>query len=454
MDKPNIVVVLCDSLRADRLGCYGGPPANSTFLDHFASESLVFEQCCAAASWTKPAVASVFTGVLPRVHQAVVSVWNTMDFDSVPAQMLRENFLTLAEGLRGAGYSTGWFLANPQAAGELGFIQGFDYYNFCVTSSVEQMSDVLCWLSSNPPEPFFLFIHVLDPHEPYQPSEEEYRTVFGRDIEEDIDVLPEMDRKQLANYHYALRFLPRGTCLERPPLDGLSDEGVAHVQRLYDATISRADRQFRQLCDGLRQRGFYDRTAVLFTSDHGESFGEHNFFYHGNCLFDAEIRIPLLLHLPGMGPGRRIPYTVSQCDLYPTLAALGGFEAPPYVQGSSWLSPEWEIAVKEDRTVFADLDFYRADTNTWNMAAIRGGKKLLLSPQTRLKRLFDRYADPGETTDLWDARLRNDPDILSVLQSTYDNVKQTRQLAEAFGPPQWTQMPDEQREEIEALGYL
>lgn len=370
--RPNVVVFLSDALRADHLECYDYARRTSPHLLQFSRNSLVFENHYAAASWTKPAIASLFTGVLPRIHQMVIEQWSPDYDEDLGLRVLDEGLTQIAQLFARAAYQSAWLLSNPHVVGELGFARGFDHYRYGPGETCAQQVDAaLGWLEEGAREPFFLFIHVMDPHDPYLSTTEEFRALFGVSHEEALALLPASDTAELHDFH-KLNWTQRKKKTGRLKFEGLSPLGVEYLEKLYDTEIRRMDAQFGRLLRVLDEQGVMDRTVVAFTSDHGEAFREHGAFYHGNSLFDNELHIPLILRLPGMTHGLKVPWTVSQCDLYPTLATLIGQEPPAHVQGETLIDSSLRLAVQGDRDVFAYLDRFRSDINAWEVAMVRG----------------------------------------------------------------------------------
>lgn len=361
--RPHVLVYLVDTLRADRLGCYGYPRPTSPHLDAFAAGATLFEHAVAQSSWTKAAVASMFTGVWPPDHGAVG--W---------AHSLAPEAETLAEGLRGAGYRTAAFVTNPHVVPHFGFDQGFDDFvrrikvpSDKVTALVER------WLDRREDErPFFLYVHTMDPHAPYAPPEP-YRSAFAPDHAK----------------------MPTWAPRWKWP-----DEALPFLSNLYDGEIARNDASFGALMTALRDRGLYDDTLVVVVSDHGEEFREHGLWRHGNHLHAEAVNVPLILKLPGQREGRRVGNLVQHVDLMPTLLAAAGVPAPAAVQGRDLLPlARGEASPGPDPAVRSHLLLGRVPEQ---LALVDGDWKLLYSPGTGggTSALYRWREDPGERRDL------------------------------------------------------
>ncbi|MGH7337617.1 MAG: sulfatase, partial [Myxococcota bacterium] len=313
---PNILVYLIDTLRADHLGCYGYPKPTSPAIDAFAERAVRFREARANASWTRPAVATILTGLYPITHQTQ----RTQD-------RLSDRFVTVAERLSAAGWQTAMVTTNANVARKFGFGQGFDHFDYFaermrgpethVRSSVAQRA-ALDWLDRrDPSRPFFVFVHTADPHDPYTPAPE-FRRRFAADVE---------DRRI-------------GSRTSMAQLESLP-EAQASAQRralisLYDGEVAQNDESFGKLLAELARRGLDRTTAVLLTSDHGEEFFEHGGWKHGQTLYEEQLRIPLVLSLPGgRGAGTVVADPVEQIDLAPTLLDLARLPIPRELPGRS-----------------------------------------------------------------------------------------------------------------------
>jgi choline-sulfatase len=361
---PNLLIYLVDTLRPDRLGCYGYSRPTSPHLDAFAARATLFEHAVAQSSWTKAAVASIFTSVWPPDHGALG--W---------AHPLPASADTLAERLQAAGYRTAAFVTNPNVTPHFGFDQGFDHFvRTLKTSSEEVNAMVQRWLDQQPADqPFFLYIHTMDPHAPYSPPEP-YRTQFAPNWREMPDWQPRW----------------------RWP-----DAALPFLSDLYDGEIAYNDASFGSLVADLERRGLYDDLALVFLSDHGEEFREHGRWRHGNNLHRETLDMPLVVKLPGQRDGRRVAATVQQIDLMPTLLEIAGADAPPAMQGRSLVAlAAGRSDAAADPPAHAHLLLGRVPEQ---LALVDGDWKLLYAPASDgpgTRMLYRWREDPGEERDL------------------------------------------------------
>ncbi len=415
--RPNIVLYIVDTVRADRLGVYGYGKPTSPRLDAFAAGAVLFENAYAQSSWTRPAVASLFTGLLPPAHRTVGR-----------RSVLPEDATTLAEILAVNGYEGMGLVRNPNVGRAFGFAQGFSRFRSEDRERDETMLDrVRLWLDERQGAegPFFLFLHAIDPHGPYDPAPE----------------FEEMFEAGGAPAHYrTVRYLlglNRGEVEPEP-------ETADALSRLYDAEVAQNDRAFGELLDELEARGLVEDTAVIYLSDHGEEFAEHGRWEHGLSLYEEVLRVPLVMRLPGVPP-RRVEEPAQHVDVLPTLLAYLGVEAPP-TDGRDLLAARRRGDAPLDVYTHLDVDGHRA------ASVIRGPYKLVLpqSPsQGTAPMLFDLDADPGELTDLAADR----PDIVERMLGLLAERNLAGEIVSAEEIED-DQIDEDVRRRLRALGYV
>ncbi len=273
---PNVLIYMIDTLRADRLGVYGYDQPTSPNLDALAKDSIVFRHALAQSSWTRPSVASVFTGLHPRSH----GVNDRTDALSPTAT-------TLAAVLGSAGYQTAAVVTNGNVSAPFGFHLGFEAFVYLGEGTgreIHAQSDVVndrvfAWLEGRDADrPFFLYVHTSDPHDPYAP-----RAPF-RDRFMPSPRFP--DRIAIRSMH------------ERPLEAQQAPDVARELGALYDAEIAFNDHHLGRLLDHLKAENLYDSTIVLVVSDHGEEFYEHEYWGHGITLYEEQLRVPFVLKLP------------------------------------------------------------------------------------------------------------------------------------------------------------
>lgn len=420
-DRPDILLISIDTLRPDHLGCFGAEPSPTPALDDLCREALVFEQAIAQAPSTLPSHASMFTSLVPQHHGA-----------SFAAQRpLADGHVTLAEVLAEAGYRTAAFHDGGQIAGVWGLGQGFEVYEELGLDRFEAVIERgLAWLDGlGADEPFFLFLHTYEVHAPYTPTEA------------DLAAIEEMRGGEpyegWLGGTVGIRELRR---LNRD-LDSTAPADRRHVRAAYDAEILSMDRALGELIAGLRARGLWDDTVVVFTSDHGEEMGEHGQIgRHSHTLYDELLRVPLVWKPAGETvPGRRVRPMVRSVDIAPTLLDTAGVTAPDAFTGRSLLplvagrdgAPPWAVA---------QLD-----------AAGPTPPEALRGPRWKLfdTRLYDLQRDPGESRNV----AGRHPEIVRELSAALERLT----AADPDAPGAEADRIDldaETRERLEALGYL
>jgi len=347
---PNLLLVTVDTLRADRLGAYGWERARTPSLDALAREGTLFEAATTPLPRTSPALASLFTALPPHEH-GLLEV----------GEKLPEEMETLAEVLSRAGYATAGISANGAASRLQGLGQGFDFFLDIgalsqrtrlrraghparrgeVQRAQAVTSEALAWLGRQRDEPWFLWLLYMEPHYLYDPPPEHaggldgYRHWF---------------------YEAASGFHPRHATV-RFDLGGHSSAAREDLSRLYDGEVAVVDQWVGRLLDGLRLRDDAARTLVVFTADHGESLGEHGYFFeHGAYVYQPTMRVPLVFHWPGVVPaGRRVASPASLLDVAPTALGLLGLRDAAAAGAGRDLAPLWRGERDgRDRIVFGE----------------------------------------------------------------------------------------------------
>lgn len=364
----SVVLITVEGLRPDYLSCYGKRKGNPTpRIDQLAPESLLFEQVVSPSVSTLPALATLFTGKTPFQHQ----VW-----DDEYRNRLGDKEVTLAEQLKAKGYRTGAFLGTSRAAAGRGFDQGFEIYqdgyvrapsgkwNLVLRPSQAVMSGVRSWMEGISGEPFFLWVHFVDPTVPGAGTPEQVAT----DLEE--------------------------AYLERlGPLDG----------------------QIGALLDLLKQRSDYESLTIVLTADHGFGLGEHGESRAGVFLYEGTLRVPLILRAPAssLKKGTRVAELSGLIDLYPTLALLLGLPPAQGLSGRDLLGPGPGASVSYHATAL-----FGRETFGWEgrEALAQGKWRLILGKQTEL---YDVSTDPGETRNLSGSL----PDEVSRLRATLQSLR-------------------------------
>jgi arylsulfatase A-like enzyme len=413
----SVVLYVVDTLRADRLGCYGYHRSTSPRLDRLAEHGIVFENVVAESSWTKPTVTSLLSGLGGLEHGVVDR--NHKVVDDLP---------WLAAMLADAGYRTAAFTANAYLTRHAGYARGFDTFEFEPEDASTTTRKAIAWLETSPEDrPFLLWVHTVDPHAPYQPRER-FRQEFA----------PAVEDRRIGTVDFLRRFGSR----EFPK----TTENYDHLNNLYDAEVAQNDEAFGELLDALERRGRTATTLIVFVSDHGESLGERGVVGHGLNLYDETVKVPLVVHPPGGTDTRRSGTMVTQTDLVPTVLDVVGLPAPRELPGRS-LKPLWDQADSgwADRTAVTFLH-----TEGRHGLGVRRGRWKAIEPLgtgfSHGRELYDVADDPAEQHDVIDQRPVMAAWLISIGR---------RAILDAPQPVDIERGPSKmERDALRALGYL
>lgn len=475
--QSNILLITVDTLRADHLSSYGYVRKTSPVIDRLAAEGVRFDQAQVQWPKTTPSFASMFTSTYAKDNRIVRTA----------GQPVSCKFAMLAEMLKRQGYATGAVVANAAVGSDFYFDQGFDEFietwklheseqgvdpnrAEAVTNLAIQQLDRLKATG----KPYFLWVHYLDPHAPYEPPGP-HRDRFQNDEHFDPTFRIPLSDKPKQQMH--------GIGSERM-LDG-RDELAFYVAR-YDAEIHYTDEQIGRLLGEVRQRGMHEKTLTAFTSDHGESLGDHGYYFdHGRFSFQTCLRVPLILHYPGAIQPRVDQQPVELLHLAPTLLEAAGvkLENGAWMQGRT-LTPrlhgqkapepqQAQGAAEGDRTeASAALDprlsYSEAgwETNNKWQKVVRDERFKLIYAQTRPEQrwiggegvrftLFDLVNDPGETKNVAD-QFPQDAERLKKELWKWDRAPQFNVEVDAEGGTCGEQraVSKETEDLLRSLGYL
>jgi len=448
---PNIVFILVDTLRADRLGAYGHSAELTPTMDALAAEGVIFDQAISAAPWTQPAVASLFCSYYPQVHQVLRYDRAVEGAFRGGAQLavFDDRFRTLAERLREAGYQTAGFSANPFVVEKYGFAQGFEHYDssFAMNTTPGNVVNdaALAWLEQRDTKrPFFLYLHYMDVHGPYLAGPEY--------LEPLLDAVEKRPNKRLltlqeqCNLLYLGKHAPHGYS-DLTRLNALSPYREYWVAR-YEAGVAEVDHHLGELRAALEQRGLWNDTYVVLTADHGEALCEHGFWDHGLSANHNQLHVPLILRWPGVLPGgQHVGGWVRLIDVMPTL--LAQLRLPPVagVQGESLVPLLRDPAAGATRAAFAEC----VKLGPEQKALYLGSHKLLVQEgEPRGYLLFDVGTDPGEQRPLTADQAG---ETLRTLNRRLDEqIRENRRMAASFQAER-TGLTAEERRRLEGIGY-
>jgi arylsulfatase A-like enzyme len=448
--RGNVVLIVCDTLRADHLGLYGYPLPTSPFLDQLGKRGWVYERAYSHFSYTWPTIANLFTGI-------PFSELVARELFVAPPRALESGGLTgaartLAESLAARGVQTGAVSANPYVNSRLGFAQGFgsfhDIYSwdpeywstslpkFTVgevnAAALEQLSHL-----QGGSKPWFLYLHYFDPHMPYR--------------------APPEDRRLFEDTSYARQGRVVNGYLRRPDGDFLNHltpdvdrwldaSDLRNLIAQYDAEIHRLDRGLRELFASLEQRGALENTTVIITADHGEAFMERGFWGHGFLSRAEEERVPLLVLAPRREPARpeRLSAVATTTDLY--FSILDHFGVPvDEGRSNRWWGTHVLRGTARSRVAITEgVQAFVVRTRRWSLYRYREFK------HADGDYLFDLETDPDERVNL-----------LTEAEGHAQLAQRLLRLAGAEDQAALPVLPDplragdeEARRRLRALGYL
>jgi len=389
---PHILLITLDTARADRFSYAGASTVSTPNVDQLAGDGTVFLQAISPAPITLVAHASILTGLAPPAH----GIHNNGNY------RLRDEAVTITERLADHGYDTAAFVGAAVLDARYGLDQGFELYDDAMTGKPDSefepqrradavVEAALRWLEDASTSPTFAWVHLFDPHKPYDPPE------------------PERSR---------------------------------HARSPYDGEIEFSDRMIGRLLDGYRQLGLYDDSIVILTSDHGEGLGEHGEPTHGIFLYDTTVHVPLIVRVPGLGRGHVVSSQVQLVDIAPTLAALTGAEPMSNVHGLS-LEPLLRGELVTARPAYLETRLPLENYGWFELRGLRTEAMKLVSGAGN--ELYDLATDPGERNDVFAARAEPTMAMLRLLE---DEVAARDELAET------TELDEVTRRRLTALGYV
>jgi arylsulfatase A-like enzyme len=459
--RPNVLIYMIDTLRADHTSLHKYSRRTTPFLQQLGSEAIVFEDCHAQASWTKPSVASLLTSLYSFAHglQEIT--------DKVPP-----GAATLAESLRKAGYVTASIITNPFPGRNSGLERGFDYLlEYPVIQRKRTPADqgtdsgalnrvLMPWIEQHRDEPFFLYAHATDPHAPYDPPDE-FESRFA-DLQESGEF-----QRDYGKLRQEGRGFGGGAVFnrERAREKGVDPERwVKQAVDRYDAETAHNDNSIEQLIEKLRELGILEQTLVIVLSDHGEEFLEHGWTTHGHALYQEQTHVLWLMWNPKLLPApRRITDPVQLIDVMPTLLDQLGIPAPSVVQGTS------RVALIRGESVPAGPVFSsrRSEIGTpppnplpesWTdtVARLDGEWKFIYRPRgadfgLKQRELYQRKNDPNDRRDVAEQH----SDLTEKLTSEVREwIAAQEELRALLGTGGQSELDAATLERLRSLGYV
>ncbi|MDP6977167.1 MAG: sulfatase [Myxococcota bacterium] len=462
--RPNILLVLFDTLRADATEPYGAPEGSTPSIARLGRAGTVFAKAYATGATTRVSVASMLTGHYPPRHGVTEE-----------EHRLARTLPYLPDLLEEDGYTTVGVIDNPQLSADRGFDRGFDTFEELFRIDENDLrrdhpeprkrakwtweSFVAPALSTRGDKPFFVYLHELDPHFPYQP-------LPPYDVGED-DAYRGVPLMQPERMHWLVRFdLTRKIlALINENRNWLDEASLRALRRRYAGEVAYMDAYLGWILDHLDETGLRDDTVVVFVSDHGEEFLEHDHFGHSLQVYDPAIRVPLIISRPdGVGRGSIVEAPAELLDLPSTLLGLAGADVPEQAEGRDLfgraaLAPDRAALRVRPTLAYGDWKQPATDKNgslASRQVSIRvGDSKLIRNRYQTAGEAFDTYelydlaADPDESTNLWFSR----PVLGHTLRQQLDarNIADAR-ATESFAP-EVEPLGEDMRNRLRALGY-
>lgn len=451
-----VILVVADALRRDHLNAYGYPRRTAPRLAALADQGALFRDVVAQATWTKVSIPSLLTGLHPSTH-------GVLDFpDRLP-----EAAETLAETFREAGYAT-LSLSSDALSGRFSNLQqGFESVHEMGSLSEQHSSKTareyvdrtLDWLGRNRDQPFFVFLHLTDPHSPY-PARPPYDAMWaatGRAAE--MESARRKITPQIADPLRRRFFMPNRGEVQKAGFD--PEDFASHQRDAYDGSIRGLDAEIGRLIERLRELDLDRKTLVVFTSDHGEEFFDHGRSFHGQSVYGELSGIPLILWQPGViAPGTVVEQTVQSIDIAPTILGISQLPIPAAVQGHSleplfsargrW-TPRPAVTIKARTT----HEWSPSPRDTASFSLIDDGWKLVRhegrSNATPRFELFNHGEDPLDAHDLateFPQTVERLADLLTKWRASVESL----QLA-PDDPSEVADLRDAERQRLRALGY-
>lgn len=463
-ERPNVILIVSDTLRADVLGAYGGM-ARTPNLDALAEGGTRFARAYSLAPWTPPSMSGLLTSTYPPGLSAEPGPGRERWEDEIWRYRMAPDGVTIAEAFRRAGYETVAVVSNPMVWSLPGFARGFDavfrshpvefvrpaawsllpYLHGALARVAPGLAPVRFndstravgryarrWIDERAgDQPFFLYVHFMDPHAPYDP--------------------PEGYRSASVSWRLFWPFPSRWDwgCPQGGRAVQLDAAGQAKARALYEGEAAYVDEAVGRVLDALDRRGLRGRTVVSFTADHGEELWDHGLWEHGHTLYEELIHVPWIVAGPGVA-AQTVAAPVSAIDLAPTLAGVAGLAMPdtwrgrPRDKGVTGTGP-----FAPDEAVFVHGTSHRVAEEPLE-AVIKGDWKLIRGVRTGSARLFNLAEDPGETRDLSRERPEVREDLNARLDAWLDSFESTFSSEGEAKPG----TREEMLEEMRAVGYL
>ena len=361
-----VILIVVDALRPDRLNAYGFQQPTSPNLKLLADDGVLFTNYFVNANWTRPSTTSLLTGLYPAQHGV-----------EKDKSKLSESFETLAEMLQKKGIKTAAVVGNGNASSTFGLHQGFDFYLDTkkkwqgLPRAKQVLDDAWVFVEKNSDKPFFLFVFLVDPHDPYH-APEPYETMFVSDPQVKLVRTPHWEKAQY------------------------SAAEIQRMQETYDGAVRYTDTMLGEFFDKLKAKNLYQKSNIFVTADHGEAFGEHGVFLHSHHLYDEILRAPFIYKpqdqaLLASERGGFFDGLVQSVDVVPTILDLFFGSSPNYLLGTSLLKFLNHSQQANDRVIFAEFHNF----GIHRLMARTATRKLILEKPAQLAEFMATIGNPS-----------------------------------------------------------
>ncbi|MBX7256840.1 MAG: sulfatase [Candidatus Hydrogenedentes bacterium] len=434
---PNVLFVVVDTLRADAVLKSRENVPVMPKLTAFARESVYFTNAVTPSSWTRPAMASVFTSLDVDVHGVIFS--SRRDGDTTTTDLLPASLRTIATELKEKGYKTFGVQTNGNLSADIGFNRDFDSYFYSVDAPANTITDAALNAIKDATSPYFLYVHYIDPHAPYNPPKQ-YESVFGG-----RSPLSEGDKKAADD---SLEYLKDKVydvlrIQDVRKFSAISPQGREELKRRYDEDCRFTDDELARLLASIKKS--HPNTIIVIMSDHGEEFWEHGSMGHGTTMYAEQVDVPLMFNAPGLSPAVNAE-TVSTLDVVPTIFKLLGYSPSPNWQGRDLFDP--------NRKLSEEFAFGRSQGPDSRFGVdcemVQQGKwKLVHDLKHGITELFDTELDPEEKQN----RIGAEPDIAKKLGAALDERNALNSQHPLRQRTNSAPVDNELMQDLKAIGY-
>lgn len=432
-DKPNVIFIVVDALRADHVSAYGYERLTSANIDSLVNDGIMFKNAVSQGNRTPISMPAMFTGLYTRDQG--VHMLRSLASRFAP---LSDKLTTITELFKNAGYTTQAVSCQPWISPESGYGQGFD--DFAIVSSIDtNLSDqqtvqkAIEWIDNNKTKRFFLFLNLMGPHAPYHPPSP-YDTMYFAEYKGNSELFP-----VLKDYYIQKKHKEYYKTIRKMNKENTAEEDLKKLIALYDGKIAFTDKQIGALIDTLKSLNMYTNTMIVLTSDHGEGFLEHNEMLHGRTVYSEEVRVPLIMTYPDKLPkGEKMNEIVELVDIVPTVAGIVGIPVSDIKMRGHSIYP---MDNNQDPFAYTEGGGYtKYMTDKWS---------LVCKSKNWDCELYDLGNDRQELNNV----IESSPAVASELKNKLFDVVNVK-MYPSLRDVKTVRIPEETKKTLKSLGYL